>query len=286
MAMSSAELADERRRGRLAGVAAIAAGLLFPVGLVWAQVVNTDLPDNDKPAQLRFVDRHSGALTASSAIRALALLLLIVVSVHLYRATKMRNPEATSMILVLGIVGPAMLAVGGLAHDIGLAIDAADFSDRAVQTKKAAEDITDSPFQLLTLGLSIAGTLGLGLWFVVGSLNAMRVGLLSRFMGVLGIIIGPSFLFPFPPLVMAFWLVAVGALFMGFWPRGAPPAWEKGEAVPWPKAGEGVVTEAEQTGGSRNGEVEAVGSGVRKPAPESETEQPAGAPRRKRKRKR
>ena len=51
----------------------------------------------------------------------------------------------------------------------------------------------------------------------------MRVGLLTRFMGVLGIIVGVLFIIPLGsslPIVQAFWLCALGALFLGRWPRG------------------------------------------------------------------
>ncbi|MEA2217731.1 MAG: hypothetical protein QOJ35_357, partial [Solirubrobacteraceae bacterium] len=32
----------------------------------------------------------------------------------------------------------------------------------------------------------------------------------------------------------AFWLIALGVLFLGRWPAGQPPAWVTGEAQPWP----------------------------------------------------
>jgi uncharacterized protein DUF4386 len=284
--MTPAELNEERRLGRFAGVAAIFAGIVFPAGLIWAQIINKDLPDKDKVAQLRYIDRHAGQLIASSAIRTVALLALIVTAVHLYRATKSRNPQASSVILVTGVLGPAALAIGGLAHDVGLAIEARDFAERAIQTKKAAEDVTKSPFQLFTLGLSVAGTLSLGFWFVVASLHAMRAGLLNRFMGILGIIIGPSFLFPFPPVVMAFWLVAVGALLLRVWPRGIPPAWDAGEAIPWPSTRERLAAEAEEPAGSPNGEVDPVGPEVLTPQREEAPQRPDASAPRRRKRKR
>ena len=65
----------------------------------------------------------------------------------------------------------------------------------------------------------------------------MRVGLLTRFMGVLGMIVGALFIIPLGsslPIVQAFWLVALGVLFLGRWPAGMPPAWVTGEAQPWP----------------------------------------------------
>jgi hypothetical protein len=41
-----------------------------------------------------------------------------------------------------------------------------------------------------------------------------------------------------PEIVEAFWLGAVGALLLGNWPGGRGPAWETGEADPWPSAAE------------------------------------------------
>ena len=32
-------------------------------------------------------------------------------------------------------------------------------------------------------------------------------------------------------------IIALGLLVAGFWPRGRPPAWAAGVAVPWPAAG-------------------------------------------------
>ena len=85
--------------------------------------------------------------------------------------------------------------------------------------------------------LGLAAQLALGFAFVMICLNAMRVGLLTRFMGVLGIIVGVLFVVPLapgPPVVQSFWLAALAALFAGRWPSGVPPAWTTGHAVPWP----------------------------------------------------
>jgi hypothetical protein len=284
MAMSASEIAEERRRGRLAGIAAIAAGVLFPLGLFWSQLVNNDRPEHNAPAQLRFFDRHAGELIASSAIRSLGLALLVFVALHLYRATKARNPELNSVVAVVGVFGPLVAAIGSFAHDVYLAFAAADFTGREFQTIDGAKGLTESGFLFVTVGFSIAGTLALAFWFVIGSLNAMRVGLLSRFMGVLGMIIGPAFLLGLAPPVTAFWLLAVGVLFLGRWPRGLPPAWERGEAVPWPSMARADEETVEEDGsGSRNGEIESVGPAVRRPQPEQAA---AGGLRARRKRKR
>jgi hypothetical protein len=76
----------------------------------------------------------------------------------------------------------------------------------------------------------------------------MRAGLLSRFMGVLGVILGALFVLPLiaSPIIQLFWLIALGALFMNIWPGGGRgPAWETGEAVPWPAAHERYIEDAD-----------------------------------------
>jgi hypothetical protein len=66
----------------------------------------------------------------------------------------------------------------------------------------------------------------------------MRAGLLTRFMGVLGIICGAALvLLPQNPIVV-FWLLALALLFARRWPPGMPPAWETGRAEPWPSSTE------------------------------------------------
>ena len=71
---------------------------------------------------------------------------------------------------------------------------------------------------------------------VMVSLNAMRVGLLTRFLGYLGIIGGVLTIIPLVPIpiVEAYWLLALAYLLSGRWPSGVPPAWSTGRAEPWP----------------------------------------------------
>jgi hypothetical protein len=102
---------------------------------------------------------------------------------------------------------------------------------------------------------------------VKGSLDAMRMGLLTRFMGILGIALGPAFVLQFGSLILPLWLIALAALFVGFWPSGMPPAWETGKATPWPGAEErepDAPEPVEVDGAGRNGEVDSVGAGVRR----------------------
>ena len=111
------------------------------------------------------------------------------------------------------------------------------------------------------------------------SLNAMRAGLLTRVMGILGmfaaggtvILYGPSQ--PLLPL----WIAFLGPLFLGRWMGGQPPAWVTGEAEPWP------------TGAAMREERMRARGQLAEPDPEPVEEQAAGKPHpssKKRKRKR
>ena len=68
--------------------------------------------------------------------------------------------------------------------------------------------------------------------------NALRVGLLPRWMGILGIFTGMLIFAPIGgaelEVVPAFWMVMMGILYVGKWPKEQPPAWAAGEARPWP----------------------------------------------------
>jgi hypothetical protein len=85
----------------------------------------------------------------------------------------------------------------------------------------------------------------------------MRVGLLTRFMGVLGAIGGVLFILPLTPLplVQVFWFIAAGALYLGKSGsgQGMPQAWTTGESVPWPSQQEireaKLAARAERQGG-------------------------------------
>jgi len=78
------------------------------------------------------------------------------------------------------------------------------------------------------------GTLALAVGLVLVTLNAMRVGLLTRMLGYIGIASGAMMvLFPLP-IVQIFWFGALGFVLLARWPGGDLPAWSTGEAVPWP----------------------------------------------------
>jgi hypothetical protein len=265
--MSPQQIADEQSRGRFAAAAALLAAALFIGAAAWSQSLSSDAPERNGPALLRFYDQHTGELIGSSLLRGVALLLLLPVTLHLYRATKARREEEPQVVLVMGLYGPLAAGIGTIVLGIALAAEASSFADRQFQSIDAADDAFRI-VQLIGL-LAFSGSLALAFWFVKGCLDAMRIGLLGRFMGVLGVIVGPGLviLSGYFQFVLPLWLVALAAVLAGIPAGRRPPAWEAGEAVPMPGARARFEEAFEDSGGLRtttpNGEVEAVGPGVR-----------------------
>nr|MBA2636769.1 hypothetical protein [Solirubrobacterales bacterium] len=104
------------------------------------------------------------------------------------------------------------------------------------------------------------------------ALNAMRAGLLTRFLGILGVVVGLLWVLPFDQfaLIRGVWFVALGLLFLHRFPRTAPPAWASGQAEPWP-------TRQELREGRTGRQADPQPDGPDAPEPE-----PAGTSRRRR----
>lgn len=256
-------LAWEAQQGPRAGIAAALAGIATIAGTIIGGIALRDRPSVTITQGLRdalnptnphgllertvtYVDRHVTSLTLGQALAALSAPLAALALVYLFRATRARKPEFGQGALIALAVGGVASFVGILVGQIAVDVSVSDFINSADHGTKAAHDALQ-PSLALTAGLiGFIGHVALGLGIVLVALNAMRVGLLTRFMGVLGIMAGVFLAFPFfsIPIVQAFWLLALGALFFGRFPNGIPPAWETGRAEPWPTRQE--MMEAQQ----------------------------------------
>ena len=102
-----------------------------------------------------------------------------------------------------------------------------------LRQEAVAKELVDDSRGVVATAAGFAGTLAIAFSYVIIALNAMRAGLLSRFMGVLGIGVGALIVLPLLPqglpIVQMFWLGALGALFLGRWSGGRGPAWETGD---------------------------------------------------------
>jgi hypothetical protein len=234
----------------LAGVFTLAAGIYtqtqisgdFPTvgelqALTPALNGQANAPVNPGTAGIEFLNDKAGALIGSSVVTAIGTVLAGLALLFLWRATKARRAETPAFARWTSIGGAIAVAVMSIALQIVVSLNASSFLDGTDRSRDAVEAVHRDGGLVAIQSLALAGQLAFALSFIIVSLNAMRAGLLSRFMGVLGIIVGVLFVIPLGsplPVVQCFWLLMLAPLFLGRWPGGNPPAWEAGEARPWP----------------------------------------------------
>jgi hypothetical protein len=105
-----------------------------------------------------------------------------------------------------------------------------------------ASDLLDDS-SLLKVGslVRFVGLLSLVFALIYIPLWAMRTGLLTRFWAMLGLALGVSLLLvPIGIFGLVLWFVLIGLMLAGWWPVPLPPAWDAGEAIPWPSRGGGL----------------------------------------------
>jgi hypothetical protein len=238
--------ARERRLGKWAGWAAMGMVVLtFCAILVAASGSTVDRTPKSSPTRIeQLVDLHKGQnqQQLSVFIRALAFALLIGVSLYLYDVVRRREPLLPRWIWWAGIITPVLVAA---TTAIGFYVlrDIADtFVSSGPRTLGRANHLIESsgPLRGVRIG-EITSNAALGAWTAAIAFYAMRVGLLTRFLGVWGVgagvitaILGPSG----EPFLLG-WVASIGLLALGYWPgEGRPPAWDEGRAVPWPTLGQ------------------------------------------------
>ena len=242
-----AELEWEARAGRPAAYAAWVAAALILATFVY-RIAGLPKTGSTVAQFLPQVETHKNAFLISGVLTALATIAFILPLLYLYRVTKFRRPELPPVTRILAIAGPVVYAICAVWFQYRQAHAADQFVAGAVKTKKHAEDVLRTATTTVA-ALSLAASVAMGFATLMISLNAMRAGLLSRFMGVLGVILGALFVLPLiaSPVVQLFWLIALGLLFYGVWPNtGRGPAWDSGEAIPWPSPQRGVPAAAAQ----------------------------------------
>jgi hypothetical protein len=251
-------LEREARQRRPAGLAAIAAGVLTLTGSVVNLIQTRDLPTGDarvrqllpslearlqgeEPApgllaqQVAYIGDHLALYLLSGALLGLAYLLLLPPLRALWVATQARVPTVGRSGIIATVAGALLAGVGFLVYSVTFASEAASFADAAQQTSGGARDAINAGTVTAAQLIFQLGRFALAVAFVMVALQAMRAGLLTRFLGILGIVAGVTFVFPIdqPGLVRSFWLIAVGFILLGRWPSPLP-AWQTGRAEPWP----------------------------------------------------
>lgn len=237
--MSVREQLDwESRWARPAAAAAFASVGFNVAASVYVSASIDNRPDADNTRELlRTIDANAGVFTTGAVLSGIAGLLLGVLLWYLFNATRHRKPDLQTAALVLAVLGPILLAVAGILSQLSLIDRAGDFLASGPMTEARADDVVaERPVIVQSLGLG--GALALAFATIIIAQNAMRVGLLTKFLGILGIVVGALYVlgvvFPLgTDAIRLFWLVAVGLVILGWWPGGRGPAWESGEAEEW-----------------------------------------------------
>ncbi|MDO9410022.1 hypothetical protein [Patulibacter sp.] len=284
-AMDSAATVELERGWRpIAAVTAILAGILPVIGLILQTIASRGIDDDvdrvvsvsqaltrygagDAPngiagRQADIVSHYGDqwlTVAAAAVCTGLGLLLAIPVLYGLIRAAWRRRPSFPRWFLWTPAVGGVLFAVATVVALIYQAVQYHDFTQMAAaaQNNGAANDALNAAQDDLSF-LQFAGGIG-SLFTAVGfgaaALSAMNVGLLTRVIGSIGVLM--AFLVVIPLLgpqgnvLRGFWFVAVGLTLLGRWPGGRPPAWDSGEPMPWPSRAQ-VLEEAERAGAGRS----------------------------------
>jgi hypothetical protein len=264
---------EARERPRMAIVAGAAATLTLLATIVG--LLPGSAPDN-LPASLLFFHDHQAVIALGALCSVLSSIAIAFVLAFLYRAVRIRNESAPPQLRWLPWVGGFAAAIFFAVAQVVLSVKVGHFATHGTQTYDEAKKAADygvlgilGPLAQLVLAGAIA--------FV--ALQAMRIGLLPRFLGYVGVISAVLFVLPLVriPIVQVYWLGALAALFAGLAPKPIPPAWERGEAVPWPSGAELREQRVRAAEARRGGDDDAAEGGA---------EVMTGAARRKRKKRR
>jgi hypothetical protein len=295
------QLGWEARQRPRAAVATILAAVLSLAADLWTTAILRDAPkggfldslqralqpgDVGSAPSLRtpyfqWISDHSTNLVLANVVKGLGFIAVAWALTFLIVATRARRPEIARPVIYVALVGAVLSALAGIAFWWGYTSAVNDFL-AGPRTVDRAADAGSGSVLLTAQFIGLAGQLALAVGYVFVSLNAMRAGLLTKFMGILGCIIGVLVIIPLGPLpiVQTFWLVAVASLFFGYWPSGMPPAWKTGQEEPWPRQSEMAQKRREAMDARR-----AARSGQPVPEPSAPTAPAPVAPDRTRKKR-
>ena len=230
-------LAYESRVRTRQVVLAAAAGILV-MAAVLVQLGGPHVNVNEQTLGLVTEDKRFGRDLTGAIASGLGSLALAWTLWYLWGSTRAREPNAKPTFTgIIAIVGGVVSGVSVIWYVIAYGIQAHHFVSHGSQTYPEANALLTTPWLVIPQNTNDLGLLLVAVALVLVSLNAMRFGLLTRFLGYLGIIAGVLTIIPLVPIpiVEAYYLLALAYLFSGRWPSGVPPAWTSGRAEPWPK---------------------------------------------------
>jgi hypothetical protein len=244
---------EAHARPRAAALAA-SSGLLILGGLILAGLATKDQPSallldslhnleatgpiGDQTtvhvADFQYTSDHMGSVLASILMLAFGLVGIGLTMSFLGRVTRARRTQLPRF----AVPAPA---VGGLVAGIGIVtvfLAQQAWHDDILAGAQTVAAVRERPTgEGIGYAVELLGLFLFALGSVIISLNAMRAGLLTRTMGILGMFSGGAIILfgPSQPL-LPLWTIFLAPLFLGRWIGGQPPAWRTGKAEPWPSA--------------------------------------------------
>ena len=294
--MSKSEILERERRWSVP--AAIACGLsvvLTVASVVLLQGIDVD-PDASTADTYADYHEESSTLYLSAILRLLSMFALAGAVLYLFRAAQARSDRVRGNLVGIVVIGPILFGISnvmqtalidGVAPDLaaagGTECAATEFESETDQDDCVTNLVQDQGLFGLSIGLGIAGTIAFIASVLYTSLQAMRTGLLTRFWGSLGmaIPIAVVFLGPMGGALLILWTFMLGLAFLNRWPGGRPPAWDAGEAIPWPRPGEAPPEPEPEPQAEIEGSAEEI---LGTDAPETGTEGTGPAPRKRKRR--
>jgi hypothetical protein len=227
-------LYETRVRPRQAVIAGVAAAAL--IGAAVLQLVGPHAKVNELTLGLITEHKRFGLDIAGAVIQAIGWLALTSTLVFLFGAARARASTVQPFIRILAIIGGVVAAIAGVASATVVSIKAHQFVTTGNQTYEQAHALTSSAALVVPQLAAQLAALLVAISFVLIALQSMRVGLLPRFLGYLGMFAGVLVILPVVqlPVVQGYWLGALAYLLSERWPSGVPPAWRSGRAEPWP----------------------------------------------------
>src|SRR5579875_282082 len=233
------QLAFESRQRTRQTVIAAAAGVLLMLSAIIG-LLGPHAAVSEETLDLITEHHRAGYDILATIINSVAEIGFGVTLWYLWRCARARATKSLAYIPVLTAIGVVIAAVTGIVYVVEFTHIATQFVTTGAQTYDQANHLESSSVIAICKILGQLGALLIAVSFVLVSLQAMRVGLLPRFMGYVGMLAGVLFLFPITsiPVVQLFWLLAIAMLLAGRWPDGAPAAWRTGRAEAWPSSAE------------------------------------------------
>ncbi|WP_320671812.1 DUF4386 family protein [Patulibacter defluvii] len=231
-------LERERRIGRVVGPAGLASVVAMVAAVMLASAATTGSAKpvgpgfSDEPIDRarHLADFHENVAEHTGAVlsRSIGLALVAVVGLFLWTLVRRRDPRAARPAVAwLSLVGPGLLIGATLFGFVALQGVADDFMAGGARTTARARELIDDSGALRAASVADGATrIVFAIWLALLAAGAMRVGLLTRFLGYWGVAAaGSMVLLPIGDAMLAGWVGSVAVLALGYWPGGRPPAW-------------------------------------------------------------